>query len=209
VIVERGATIVAASKLRAGVSAEAGVEAKASCFGLLSAKLGISAEASAEASKEYELKIDTTKSSYLYYFVSMYDYVAKVQRNIKIEKEFQCVSGPRHDFGDKITAIFVEIDSDDNPDPVSYKFDNPEAYLTMPEEIFDFSRRPLFISLNSPDVHTRAVSKLMGNTGINDRRLAEFIIASINYACPQSSRKTAQSWQSRSLATKSSVSNLC
>lgn len=189
VMIKCGTKTVTAGKLYAALKVEASAEAKTSLFGWLAAKLGINAEAGAKAEKTYTLTIDTTNRSFLYYFIDMYDHVKKRSRVLKIEKEFECKSGPRIDFGKKIFSVYIEIDSYSKRDPIPYTFDNPEHYLAMDEEVFDHLHRPAFLSLNTPDIYRTTVSKVKNRLGIFERRIAEFIVSNINYSCPQETRR--------------------
>lgn len=190
VYIECGAKAVTARKLRAAVSATAEAGIKLSFFRWLEARLGIAVEAEAEQSKEYTIEVDTTKESYLYYMVAMHDHVADKKKNIRIEKKFECISGSKNEFGQKMIAVYVEIDSEDSPDPTAYELGDPGEFVLMQDKIYEFSRRPLFISLNTPETYAGAVTRMMEKTGIRDRRLAEFLIANINYSCPGDSRQT-------------------
>ena len=184
-----GKRTVTSEELRAGISAKASAEARASFLGWLKAKLGIEADIAAEAARVSSIELSTRSKSFMYYAVRGIVHDSDEEFSIRVEKEFDCTSDARVDFGDKITAVTFDVEYFGGSDPLSFRFDDPSQFISMPEEIYDVNnKRPIFVSINNGDHYLKSVGQVMRDIGIPSRWLAEYVLASINYSCPSAQR---------------------
>ncbi|MFX0197472.1 MAG: hypothetical protein ACFFCW_15220 [Candidatus Hodarchaeota archaeon] len=150
----------------------------------LKAKLGLKleSEVSGEVDKTWSITVETTNASYLYYAATMTDTRTKSTSNIFIEKVFECTPSPKIGPGNRILSVRFEIEYPDAPDLVVYEFTNPKEYLPLPDEIFDYHPRPIFLSANTPAQHAAAIRRIIDKWQVNVN-LAHFMLANINYSC--------------------------
>ena len=156
----------------------------------IKASLGIGLEGGAEATTgtSYEITVDTTEKSYLYYAARMTDTQTKSVSNILIKKIFECNSSPDIGPGDRILSVEFEIESPHETDLPKYKFINADEYLKIPDRICNLSPRPIFLSLNSPKQHSDVLKKIVQEWKV-DVNFAHFIISNLNYTCPSRNRE--------------------
>lgn len=195
VFIECGQKTVSEKELKASMgiiaSAEVGGEVPfwARLFTGIKAKLGLSvtAEGAASANKTWSITTDTTNSSYLYYTVKMIDDEKKEAANIFIEKTFECQQVPNKP-GEKMTKIVFEVERPGSPDIEEYTFENPEEYISVPNELLNHIPRPVFFSVNSSEQHSEVVKKLAEKQSV-DVPMAHFMVSHLNNTCQSSKRE--------------------
>ena len=170
------------------VNVGANVGSEFSWFRFVSTRLGLSIQGSAGstmAERSWTISLDTSERSFLYYPAVMV--TDTVQREITVEKVFSCDSGPRIGPGDRIESVKFEVMGRPGIDPEVFHFEEASKYLPVPEELYRYHSRPIFVSANSPEQYERALSRVVEEHSV-DIHLAHFMLANINYSCAQTQR---------------------
>jgi len=155
----------------------------------LKASLKLEEEVKADATKSTVYKINglnTLDISYLSYQVTMIDHSDPARDSklyIIVEKEFDCRQSPKVEPGDRIRRVTFRFYNPDDPDPDVVKFQNAGDVLPVPDELFQYFERPVFISINSPQQQTETIGRLMPELPVADINMAFFVLENLNSSC--------------------------
>jgi len=157
----------------------------------IKASLGLNLEigGEAKAGTKYEITVDTTEKSYLYYTAPMTDPQTNAISTISIEKNFECNQSPNIGPGDRINKVKFTIEKPGSfDDPIKYELRNSDEYLKIPERVCSLCPRPLFVSINSTEQHSKVLQNIIKIWKV-DVNLAHFMLSNLNYSCPSIKRK--------------------
>ncbi|NBI54638.1 hypothetical protein [Photobacterium alginatilyticum] len=156
-------------------------------FEIIKLSLGLSGsyETNKNSTKSLEITVDTTNSSYLFRVATIKDTKTNIERDIRITKHFNC---EENNYGEKITKVKFLID--DGHDYIPYEFHEPSKIFKSYNQVVaqKYMPRPYFISYNSPEQYTNALSQLIDDTKTLDIYLAHFILSNLNYTCKSNFR---------------------
>ena len=142
--------------------------------------------ASKSEKKEITIELDTSKQSHHFYAAHMVTEGSEAPRMIRIEKTFSCKSGTSLP-GDRIERVRFEITNEPGTDPTIYPFEKASDFLPVPDGMYKYHSRPIFISANSPRQFERALGNIVAEHRV-DVHLAHFMLSNINYSCSQEQR---------------------
>lgn len=183
-----GTTEISEEDLKEGwnIEAKASVETKLpGWLSFIGSELGIDIGKNIEQNKHETRKteeINTTEASYLFYAATRTESGSNETSDIVVEKVFECKSSPKAEPGDKILTVKFYIETPGENDASVYAFTDPQDYLNMPDKIYEYHHRPVFLSINSVKQYERVLKKIMDEHNV-DVHLAHFMLANMNTTC--------------------------
>ena len=142
-------------------------------------------------SSESKLKISRTKlssseSSIFHQWGIMKDYSEESVKEIPffVEKKFECqVGSPTTKPGKRILEVIVQFWNDSDGENNVFAFRKSKKWAIHDEEIYDYFKRPFFISINSSEQQLAAINAIMRKYPVLTYNQATFVFSQLNNSC--------------------------
>ncbi|MDE0011781.1 MAG: hypothetical protein OXU36_11575 [Candidatus Poribacteria bacterium] len=101
-----------------------------------------------------------------------------------VEKKFECqTDSPSTEPGKRILEVMVLFWNDSDGENNVFAFRNSKQWAIHEEEIYDYFRRPFFISINSSDQQLAAINAIMRKYPVLTYNQAVFVFSQLNNSC--------------------------